>query len=584
MASYLRIAKFIKTVKKEAFQKVIIGLIIMVASVCQAFAMARGASAVFNRANTSVIAKFIAMALIAIAVKCIFIKYNEGFTKVMAAKVKGNIRTELVEKLMLLGPKYQSKSRSGSLQSLITDGVESLEMFLVNYIPQAFIAIITVVTLVSYIGTIDLTAAVIILFSVLASVISPHLSRSLSAKSCLEYWKSYAVLNAQYIDTMQGMNTLKAFNSSKAKGHELGGNCWDFYSKSIRNTALSLLDSATLVLLMGIGTSISVGIAAYHAALGQIEVANLLGILFLVPECVKPITDLNNFWHGSYLGFSVSDQFFEILDEPVTIVEKENAKETGIDDALPTIKLQDVNFKYTEDGVDILKDINIHINPGEKIAIVGKSGSGKSTIVNLLLRFYDSTSGKILYNDVDIKDYSIEYLRSKIAVVFQDTYLFYGTIEENICMAKPNATKEEIEYASKVANIHDFITSLPDGYQTIVGERGANLSGGERQRIAIARAVLKDAPFLILDEATASVDAENEKSIQDALDLLMKDKTTLVIAHRLSTIKESDRIYVLNDGVVAEQGKHNELMKLNNIYANLIKAQNKNDGGDIYAN
>ncbi|MGN1032303.1 MAG: ABC transporter ATP-binding protein, partial [Intestinibacter sp.] len=189
----------------------------------------------------------------------------------------------------------------------------------------------------------------------------------------------------------------------------------------------------------------------------------------------------------------------------------------------------------------------------------------------------------ILYNDVDIKDYSIEYLRSKIAVVFQDTYLFYGTIEENICMAKPNATKEEIEYASKVANIHDFITSLPDGYQTIVGERGANLSGGERQRIAIARAVLKDAPFLILDEATASVDAENEKSIQDALDLLMKDKTTLVIAHRLSTIKESDRIYVLNDGVVAEQGKHDELMKLNNIYANLIKAQNKNDGGDIYA-
>ena len=300
----------------------------------------------------------------------------------------------------------------------------------------------------------------------------------------------------------------------------------------------------------------------------------MLSMLFLIPECFGPITELNAFWHSSYLGFSVVEQLFEILDEPIVIVEKEQAKTTGLEQALPTIEIRDVNFRYKKGREDVLKHVDMEIRPGQQIAVAGKSGSGKSTLVNILLRFYDPDSGVVLYNGADIRDYALDDLRRKIAVVFQETYLFYGTIRENIALADPQASFARIVEAAKAANIHDFILAQPEGYDTLVGERGANLSGGERQRIAIARAVLKDAPFLILDEATASVDAENEKSIQGALDQLMQNKTSLVIAHRLSTIKQADRIYVLDEGVVCEAGTHEELLAENRIYAKLIEAQN----------
>ncbi|MFZ7102060.1 MAG: ABC transporter ATP-binding protein [Peptococcaceae bacterium] len=570
----LRLLQFLKAVKKETFAKILLGLCIMAFSVTRAYAMARGASAVLLQEDIGRISLFLAIAVASIVLKGILIKYNEIYSKKTACKAKAGIRRELVDKLQRLGPQYQANKRSGQTQSLITDGVEALESFLIYYIPQIFIALVTVSILVVYIMRIDLTVGVIILVSVICAVVGPHISRIHFQDSTTEYWKAYAVLNSQYIDTMQGMDTLKAFNSSHHKGDELAGNCWDFYRKQLRTTANSLVDSAFVVFCMGIGTSFTVGLAAYHAASGQVDVIGLLSILFLIPECFKPITEMNSFWHSSYLGFSVADQFFEIIDEPVIVVEKENAVETGLDNGLPNIRMQDIRFRYKRGREDVLRNVDIDIHTGQQIAVAGKSGSGKSTLVNVLLRFYDFDSGRVLYNGVDIRDYSLEYLRSKISVVFQDTYLFYGTVRENIAMAKLDAGIEEIIAAAKTANIHEFISSLPDGYQTVVGERGLNLSGGERQRIAVARAVLKDAPFLILDEATASVDAENEKDIQLALERLMRNKTALVIAHRLSTIRDADRIIVLEDGKVCESGTHEELLALNSVYARLISAQN----------
>lgn len=569
-----RMVGFVMPFKKELLLKILLGVVIMALSVVRAFAMGRGASAVLMQDSTKAILTFLAIAVAAIIVKAILIRTNEVYSKKVACMVKAGIRTRLLEKLYRLGPRYQTNKRSGKVQSLITDGVEALESYLVYYIPQIFISFITVAVLVVYICKIDLVVGLIILGMVIIAVIGPHMSRTLFQSSTTEYWKAYAVLNSQYIDTMQGMDTLKAFNSSKAKGKELAGNCWDFYSKQLRTTANSLIDSAFVVLCMGVGTSFSIGLAAYHAALGTVDIVSLLSILFLIPECFKPITELNAFWHSSYLGFSVADQLFEILDEPIVIIEKENAFTEGLEGRLPTINIEDVSFCYRKGRERVLEDVDIDILPGQKIAAVGKSGSGKTTIVNLLLRFYDMDAGKILYNGTDIKDYSLQYLRQKIAVVFQDTYLFYGTVRENIAMSKPTASLLEVVEAAKAANIHDYIASLPMGYDTIVGERGANLSGGERQRIAIARAILKDAPFLILDEATASVDAENEKSIQEALELLMRDKTSLVIAHRLSTIKNADKIYVLDAGKVCESGTHEQLLAQNNAYAKLISAQN----------
>lgn len=570
----IRMVQFILPFKRDIVLKILLGLLIMTFSVLRAFAMGRGASAVLMRSGTEIIVTFLAIAVGSIMLKAVLIYANEIFSKKLACRVKAGIRQKLLEKLFRLGPKYQTNKRSGKVQSLITDGVEALESYLVYYIPQIFIALFTVVTLVVYICRIDLAVGLIILGMVIVAVIGPHMSRTLFQSSTTEYWKAYAVLNSQYIDTMQGMDTLKAFNSNRAKGRELAENCWDFHRKQLRTTANSLIDSAFVVLCMGIGTSFCVGLAAYHAAMGEVNIVSLLSVLFLIPESFKPITELNAFWHSSYLGFSVADQLFEILDEPIVIMEKTDAKTTGLESGLPTISIDDVSFRYRRGRENVLEDVDIDILPGQQIAVVGKSGCGKSTIVNLLLRFYDLDSGKILYNGTDIRDYSLDYLRQKIAVVFQDTYLFYGTIKENIAMSKPEADMKKVIEAAKAANIHDFIVSLPFGYDTIVGERGANLSGGERQRIAIARAVLKDAPFLILDEATASVDAENEKSIQQALERLMQDKTSLVIAHRLSTIRNADKIYVLDDGKICESGIHEELLSECSIYAKLISAQN----------
>ena len=573
MHSYLRVARFIGYIKKETAVKFLIVMTMTAASVIEAFALARCAAAVLNHTDMKVILTYIAIALAAIMGKAVMLRRNEAYSKAAAAKIKGAIRAELLEKLMKLGPKYQSVNRSGTIQSLITDGVEALESFLVYYIPQVFVCLLTVIVLVIYIAEVDLFAGLIVLLGVVAAIAQPLFSRSLIAKSCTLYWKNYGILNAQYIDTMQGMNTLKAFDSSISKGEELAENCWTFYRHQIRNTAYSIMDGSFIVLLTGIGTIVSVAVAAYGAAVGRVDIAGLLGVLFLVPECFKPVASLNQFWHSSYMGFSVSDQIFAIIDEPIAVVEKKDALTNGLESDTPEIKIKNVSFRYSEKREQVLKNISIDIHTGEKIALVGKSGAGKSTVANLLLRFYDSAEGCILFNGIDIEDFSLEYLRSKIAVVFQDTYLFYGTIKENICLADPDAPMEKIVEAAKAANIHDFIMGLPDGYQTIVGERGATISGGERQRIAIARALIKDAPLLILDEATANVDAENEKSIQEALDRLMQNKTTLVIAHRLSTIRNADQIIVLEDGSIAEQGKHEELILKDHIYAKLIEAQ-----------
>lgn len=573
MHTYLRVARFVGYIKKETVFKFLIVLVMTAASVIEAFALARCATAVLNHAEMKVILTYISVALIAILVKAFMTQKNEAYSKATAAKVKGAIRAELLEKLMKLGPKYQSVKRSGTIQSLITDGVEALESFLVYYIPQVFVCLITVIVLVVYICKVDVFAGLIVLFGVAAAIAAPLCSRSVIAKSCTHFWRNYGILNAQYIDTMQGMNTLKAFDSSAAKGEELAENCWTFYRHQIKNTAFSIMDSSVVVLLTGIGTSVSVAVAAYGAAMGRVDIAGLLGILFLVPECFKPVAALNNFWHSSYMGFSVSDQIFEIINEPIAIVEKKTALSNGLESSKPKINIRDISFRYSEKREQVLKNVDIDIKTGQKIALVGKSGAGKSTVVNLLLRFYDSSEGRILFNDINIKDFSLEYLRSKIAVVFQDTYLFYGTMKENICLADTSAPMEKIVEAAKAANIHDFIMSLPDGYDTVVGERGATISGGERQRIAIARALIKNAPFLILDEATANVDAENEKSIQEALDRLMLNKTALVIAHRLSTIRNADSIIVLEDGKIAEQGTHDELLLVDNVYAKLIEAQ-----------
>ncbi|PIW31377.1 MAG: hypothetical protein COW28_07380, partial [bacterium (Candidatus Ratteibacteria) CG15_BIG_FIL_POST_REV_8_21_14_020_41_12] len=298
-------------------------------------------------------------------------------------------------------------------------------------------------------------------------------------------------------------------------------------------------------------------------------------LLFLVAlfSIISPIKGIATANAQIQAGASALPRIFEILEEKNEVVEKAMAKELP---GLKEIEFSRLSFGYQKK--EILKDINLKLKAGEAIGIVGSSGVGKTTLINLLLRFYDPTDGAILINGEDIKNFKLKSLREKIGLVTQEPILFNDTIRNNIAYGKPEAIEEEIKKAAKIANIHTFIETLEKGYETIIGERGARLSGGEKQRIAIARAILKNPPILVLDEATSNLDSESEKLVQEALSRIMKERTSLVIAHRLSTIRNVDLIIVLKDGRIEEQGTHQELINKKGLYYHFYQLQGEETG------
>ena len=578
LGAYGRLVRYVGAIKREVAVKVLISLGVNATYIVQAVLMARAESLVFSSGPLAALVPYIMGALGAVAVRGALSRGAEIYAKVMAARVKTKIRLLVFDKILRLGPGYIHHQRSGRIQSLVLDGIESLEPFLVNYVPHIISIGVTGIAIGLYLYHLDWLTGLVTIIAMLLCVGVPYLTVPLVSRSIVSYWRGYASLNAQYVDAIQGMNTLKAFNAGEKKGAELAADALDFYRKQIRNTTFSLIDSGLMMILMGVASCITAALAAYRTDLGIITTGSVAVFLFLGIECARPMADLNMYWHTSFLGLSVAEGLFEIIDMELSLVEKEKADTLSLNRKLPDVRIQDLSFAYRGNMRKALDRVNMDIGAGETAAVAGPSGSGKSTLVNLLLRFYDGQEGEIRIGGVNIRDYGLEYLQSKIAVVFQETYLFSGTIAWNIRMARPDADDEAVVRAARAANAHDFITALPQGYQTVISERGTTLSGGERQRIAIARAVLKDAPLLILDEATSSVDARSEALIQDALEGIMKDRTTIVIAHRLSTIRNADKIFVLDEGRLVEQGSHERLTAAGGVYARLINAQHKTYG------
>lgn len=573
MNVYGKLLWYVSEIKREIAVKTLLLLASSATYILQAILMASVVNLVFSDGSLNSILVRVAVVVAAILVRGFILRYIETYTRVMASRIKEKLRMSLLSKIYDLGPGYMSGKRSGKVTSLVLDGIESLEPFYVRYVPQIITVLASGTFVFCYLVRYDAVSALALIASMLLCVIVPLATVPAMERTVTDYWTDYSTLTSQYIDSIQGMTTLKTLDAEQSMGEVLRRDATAFWKRSIRNTGISLSNSALMFILTSVTSSLTVVLAAIRAMHGTVPATAVTAFLFLAVECARPMIELNSAWHASFLGMSVAKEMFGLMEIDPPVKDPDDPVRLDVSDHLPEIRFDAVRFSYPGREEEVLHGVTFTVPTGSTTAVVGPSGAGKSTILSLVLRFYDVTGGSVMFNGTDIRRYALRALQDQIGVVFQDAYLFYGTIAENIRMARPGATDEEVQEAAMAANAHDFIMAFPDGYETIVGERGVTLSGGERQRISIARAILKDAPVLLLDEATSSVDAESEALIQSALSELAKQRTTIIVAHRLSTVRGADNIIVLNDGMVAEQGTHSELMAADGVYRSLIRAQ-----------
>ena len=489
-----------------------------------------------------------------------------------AARVQRHLRKRLYDKVIELGPAHFGLQRTGDVMLSMIDGVEQLETYFGQYLPQIFVALFTPVAIFAFVAFLDFPVAVLLVAFALITLIAPSAFQRWNRESSRFRQRSYGDFSAEFLDSVQGLVTLKAFGQSEARARLLADKARALFRSTMWLLAASSASRGITDAGITVGAAATIGFGAYRVNSGVMELEVLLMVLMMGTEVFRPLRDLRSLIHQGMVGQAAARAVYSIMDAAPP-VEPQATGEVVHGDLSPTVKIENVRFAYPGGRRAVHRGLSIRAAAGERVGVVGPSGAGKSSIVRLLLRIYDPQEGSIRLGGRDIKELGLDQIRAQLAIVNQDTYLFHGTVEDNLRFGKPEATGEELEAAARAANAHDFITRLPRGYHTVVGERGIRLSGGQRQRITIARALLRDAPILVLDEALSSVDAENEVVIQEALDRLMRGRTTIIFAHRLSSVINADRILVLEDGHVVESGTHGKLMAERGPYWRLMAGQ-----------
>ncbi|MBG0851603.1 ABC transporter ATP-binding protein [Streptomyces spinoverrucosus] len=490
----------------------------------------------------------------------------------VSGRVKEAVRQRLTAKLIEIGPGQAQQLRTGDLQSTVVDSVELLDPLIGRFVPSVYASMLGAGAASACIMVIDPLVGVIVLVCALLAPLSQLLGARWIKDRGDRWMRSYRGLYAENLDAVQGMATLKAFNASGRRGRELAARAEAFCVDSIRLMWSWAASSSVAQLLVPIGTTAAVALGAWHAARGSISVAGLFVILMLTRETFRPMHDLEAAYHAAYSAIPASVGVAELLRLEPDVTEPATTAPALTEDP-PGLTFSDVSFTYPTRSAPALRNFSLTVAPGERLAVVGRSGAGKSTLIALLMRYFDPDDGVIRLGGRDIRELPLAQLRALVGVVSQDTYLFHGTVRDNLLLAKPDARPEELDRVTAAARADKFIHALPQGYDTVIGERGLKLSGGERQRLAIARALLKDAPVLVLDEPTSSVDAANEAEITQALTELMRGRTSVVIAHRLSTVRDADRIVVMDGGLVVEAGSHADLLGSAGAYAELVATQ-----------
>ncbi len=561
---------------------VLSGFLAGLLTIGQAYLLSSTVNGVFLQGQTLAdVTPWLQLMLVIIAWRAFLTWVNEVSANIVAVKIKSDLRERLFSHILNLGPAYTRGQRTGELTTAAVEGIEALDAYYSQYLPQLVVTALIPISILIVVFPIDpLSGIVMLVTAPLIPFFMIMIGKGAEIVTRRQY-QTLSRLSAHFLDSLQGLTTLKLFGQSKAHAGNIEKVSNQFRDTTLGVLRITFLSALALELLATLSTAVIAVEIGFRLLYARMEFHEAFFILVLAPEFYLPLRMLGARFHAGMSGTTAAKRIYEILDTPIVHDQLSAANELP-GNAITSINFENITYTYPGEPTPALENVNLQLNMGQHIALVGESGAGKSTLVNLLLGFIQPSSGKITIHHANQRtnDRGVsmaDRLRDSIAWVPQKPHLFHDTLSANIRLGKPDATKKEVIEAAKAAHLHEFIETLPDKYETVIGESGARLSGGQAQRLALARAFLRDAPILVLDEPTSSLDPGTESVLEESTRRLMQGRTVMTIAHRLNTIFKADQIVVLEEGRVIESGMHRELLNQKGAYAKMVQAYDVSD-------